>query len=257
MVCGPDIDGDLAVGNALDHFVRRAGLDLGDHHVIDGEEELVAEFGEELFGEFDLVFLDERFAGGQALRAQEGVGHGAADEQAVDHLAQVLDDFDFVGDLGAAEDGDAGARRIGGGHAEILQFLLHEQSGGGLLDELDHALGGSVGAVGGAEGVVDVDVAEGGEFLGEGGIVLFLLGVEAQILEEEDFAGGGLHGFDFGADAIGRHFDGAAEQLLPAARLRAVDSFPDSASLWDGRGATPESRRRRGRGRIEWWAATP
>ena len=214
MVAGPISTAILPSGMRLHHLVRRAGGDLGDHYVVDGEEEFVAEFREQILGEFDLVFLDERFAGGEALRAQEGVCHGAADDQAVDHLAEVLDDFDFVGDFGAAEDGDAGARRIGGGHAEILQFLLHEESGGGLRDVLDHALGGSVGAMGGAEGVVDVEIAEGGEFLGEGGIVLLLFGVEAQIFEEEDFAGGGFHGLDFGADAIGRHLDRPIEQLL-------------------------------------------
>ena len=132
-----------------------------------------------------------------------------------------------------------GRARIGGGHAEVLQFLLHQQAGGGLLDELDHALGGSVGAVRGAERVVDVDVAEGGQFLGEGGIVLFFFGVEAQIFEQQHFAGRGLHGLHFGADAIGRHFDRAIEQLLQPRGHGLVDSFRDSASLWDGRGATP------------------
>ena len=41
----------------------------------------------------------------------------------------------------------------------------------------------------GAEGVVDVDLAEGGEFLGELGVVLFFFGVEAQVLKQQDLTG--------------------------------------------------------------------
>ena len=43
--------------------------------------------------------------------------------------------------------------------------------------------------MGAAERVVHVDVGERGELLGEGGIVLFLGGVEAQVLEQEHAAG--------------------------------------------------------------------
>ena len=67
--------------------------------------------------------------------------------------------------------------------------------------------------MGGAEGVVDVDVAEGGEFFGKFGIVLFFLGVVAEVFEEQNFAGFGKHGLDFGADAIGRHFYWLFEQF--------------------------------------------
>ena len=74
--------------------------------------------------------------------------------------------------------------------------------------ELDHALGGGVGAVRGTERVVDVDVAQGGEFFGEGRVVLLLLGVEAEVLQQQDFAGLGQHRFHFGADAIGGHLHG-------------------------------------------------
>jgi hypothetical protein len=50
------------------------------------------------------------------------------------------------------------------------------------------AFGGGVGAVGAAEGVVDVDVAEGCELAGELGVVLFFLFVEAKIFEQEGLA---------------------------------------------------------------------
>ena len=85
------------------------------------------------FGDVDLVGFDERLAGGLALGVEEGVGHAAADEDGVGLVEQVVDDFDLVGDLGAADDGDEGLVGVGDGLAEVVEFLLHEQAGGGLL----------------------------------------------------------------------------------------------------------------------------
>ena len=64
-----------------------------------------------------------------------------------------------------------------------------------LRDEVGDAFGGGVGAVGAAEGVVDVDVAEGGELLGEGGVVGLLFGMEAEVFEQQ-----GLAGLEVGGD---------------------------------------------------------
>ncbi len=58
-----------------------------------------------LGGADELVF-DERLADRPALRLEERVGHGAADEQRIDLAEQVLDDLELVRDLGAAEDRD-------------------------------------------------------------------------------------------------------------------------------------------------------
>ena len=71
-----------------------------------------------------------------------------------------------------------------------------------------------MGAVRAAERVVHVDVRQPGELLGEGGIVVFLLGVEAQVLEEEDAAGGegGDRRGGGGADAVFGEGDGGAEE---------------------------------------------
>ena len=68
-----------------------------------------------------------------------------------------------------------------------LQLRLHRAAGVGrqLVGE---ALGRGVGAVGGGEGVVDVDVAELGELVDEGRVVLFLRLVEAGVLEQQDVA---------------------------------------------------------------------
>ncbi len=96
---------------------------------------------QELFREFDLVFFYQRFAGGFALRFQEGVGHAAADDQHVDFGQQVLDDADLVADFGSAEDGDKGTLGILKCTTQIFQLFFHQQAGGGFLDELRDAYG--------------------------------------------------------------------------------------------------------------------
>jgi hypothetical protein len=65
------------------------------------------------------------------------------------------------------------------------------------------------------EGVVHVNVGERREAAREGGIVLLLLGMEAQVLEQQHFAGRELRGLrlDGAADAIAREPHGACEQL--------------------------------------------
>ena len=69
--------------------------------------------------------------------------------------------------------------------------------------------------MGSGKGVVDIEVAELGEVLDKGRIVLFLALVEAGVLQEQDVAvlhfrdrrGGGL------ADAVGRKRDRALDDL--------------------------------------------
>lgn len=67
-----------------------------------------------------------------------------------------------------------------------------------------HAGGGGVGAVGRAEGVVDVDVREFGQLLSELGVVGGFAGKEANVFQEEELTGlQGLGGrFDFGPDGL-------------------------------------------------------
>lgn len=159
----------------------------------------------------------------------EGKSHTAGNDQAVDLGEEVIDQLDLVGDLGAAKDGEEGTLGVLQGLGEVLEFLLDEESGR-LLGQLD-ADHGAVGAVGGAEGIVDVDVSQGSQSLaelGDGGSVsldllalgvlgaAFLLGVEAQVLEENDLTTGGLVDglLGLGADAVLGEEDGLAQQLL-------------------------------------------
>jgi hypothetical protein len=66
------------------------------------------------------------------------------------HLVKhALDELDLVGDLGATEDGKERPVGVLEDLGKVLEFLLHEETGGtlGQLDA-DH---GRVGAVGGTE----------------------------------------------------------------------------------------------------------
>ncbi len=76
-------------------------------------------------------------------------------------------------------------------------------------------LGRSVGAMRGREGVVDIEIAELGEFGGESRIVLFLAFVEARVLEQENVAV--LHRRDRFrrdvADAVGGEGDRTAKDF--------------------------------------------
>ena len=83
---------------------------------------------------------------------------------------------------GVASTTGAGAGRLR--HLKVVELLLEEEAGDGRGEELGDASGRGVGAVGGAEGVVDVEVERGGELLRELLVVLLLLGVEADVLEQ-------------------------------------------------------------------------
>ena len=69
----------------------------------------------------------------------------------------------------------------------MFDFLLHQQAQRGG-QQVGHALGRGVGAVRGAEGVVDIDIAERGQLRGEGGVVGLFFGVEAQVFQQQHLA---------------------------------------------------------------------
>ena len=128
------------------------------------------------------VTLQQRLADAVALRVQEGVGHAAADQQQVHAREQVLQHAELARHLGAANHGGKRARGVVERVAERRQLLLHEQPGDGGQVR-GHAHGRGVRAVRGAEGVIHVEIAQGGQSAGEGRVIGFLLGVEAQVLQ--------------------------------------------------------------------------
>ena len=168
---GADVEA-LPVGGEVLRGIPRLGFGVGEklsaRMLSTGSSRLTPfafAFSSVCLGHVDLVFFDEGLAGGDAEGALEGVGHAADDDQGVDLVEEVLDDVDLAGDLGAADDGDEGLFRGFERLAEIGDFLFHQQAGDGGLEEMRDAFGGGVGAVRGAEGVVDVDLGERGELL--------------------------------------------------------------------------------------------
>jgi hypothetical protein len=167
-----------------------------------------------------------------ALGGEEGVGHGASDEDRVRDPQHLLDDADLVGDLEAAEDDHERPRRVAQQAPEDLELTDHEKAGhrGQVVGD---ALGGSVGPMRGTEGVVDVDVGEAGKMPGEDAVVGRLLGMKTQVLEQEHLARpqatrGRL---DRGPDAVSGRLDGAAQQLGQAHGHRSHAETVDDLAL--------------------------
>ncbi len=133
------------------------------------------------------------------------------------------------------------------GLAEVGDLLFHQQAGDGGLEEVGDAFRGGVGAMGGAEGVVDVDVGQRGQGLGEGWIVGFFFGVVAEVFKQQHLAGLKLAGHFVATSPMQ---SGAKATLtlfaeLPCRAARGGGRQPggastlDSVSLWGGRGARP------------------
>ena len=100
---------------------------------------------------------------------------------------EVAEQFQLGGDFRAADNRRDRAGGIVERRADRLQFCLHGASGIGRQLVCD-ALGRGMGAMGGREGVVDINVAELCQLRHEGRIVLFLALVEACVLQQQDIA---------------------------------------------------------------------
>ena len=92
----------------------------------------------------------------------------------------------------------------GQGEAEVVEFLLHQETGRRLREVAGHPLGGGMRPMGAGEGVGHVDVGQRRQLPGEFGVVPFLLGMEAQVLQKRDVARphGGGDARRLGADAV-------------------------------------------------------
>ena len=205
--------------------------------------------------------LDERLADRHAARLEERVGHRAADEQRVDARDQVLDDLELVRHLRAAEDRDERPVGMLEHAAEVLDFRRHQQPGGRLLDVMDDALGRRVRAMRRAEGVVDVDVGERRELARERRVVLLFLGVEPQVLEQDDAARRRRLRSPLCAGSpmqSSANTTGRSEQLRQVVRDRLQRVLADSACPSAARGASTGSPSRAvRRARTGSSAATP
>ncbi len=165
----------------------------------------------------ELVVLDERLADGDAARLEEGVGHRAADDQAVHFAEHVLDDVDLVRHLRAADDRDERPLRRLERVAQIFQLLLHQQARRRRVQVVRDPFHRRVRPVRRAERVVHVHVGERRELLRERRVVFLFFGMKAQVLEEYDRGAlrvRGVNGLVRGvADAVFGERHRPAEQL--------------------------------------------
>ncbi len=228
------------VGERLDHEVLALLPEIDDvprRRDLLGEERLVLGAAGDLLGHDDVdrqddpdalrlggrqdpprivdpIGLGEALADRLALRQQERVGHPATEDQHVDLGQQVVDDPDLVGHLGAAEDG---RERVLGVLDQLRQrgeLALHEQARV-RRQQLGDPDGRGVGAVRRPERVVDVDVGVGRELRGELRVVGLFLGVEPEVLEQQQLprsqALEGILGAE--PERVPRHRDVATQQF--------------------------------------------
>src|SRR5258708_34499489 len=178
---------------------------------------------------------DDLVTGVQTCALPICIGHAAANEHGVGDLHQVFDDFDLVADLGAAENSHKGARRIGDCFPEVGQLFFHKQAGGGLLDESRDADDGSMDAMRGAERITaEKAVAESGEMLRKSFVVLFFLGMEADVFEKEDIAVGERFALRLrnGPDTVRGKSNRPADEFLELLGYMHERVFRVGAALW-------------------------
>ena len=128
--------------------------------------------------------LDQRVPGRDPLGAKEAEAHRAADQDLVGKLQETLDHADLVAHLGAAEDHDQRPGRVRDDGAQLADLALQQQSRVGG-QQVRHTLRRRMGAVRGAESVVDVGIREPGQRSGQLRVVLGLPGLEAAVLEQQ------------------------------------------------------------------------
>ena len=149
-----------------DVVVSASALNSGGADDVDRQHDPVAGLGEQPAAGVDLVGLEQRLPDAVALGGEEREAHAAADEQPVDLGQQRLDHGQLVADLRAAEHDHVGPLRVGGQPGEHVE-LAGDQPAGVVRQPLGDVEDRGVLAVHRAERVVDVDVGEGGQPVGQ------------------------------------------------------------------------------------------
>ncbi len=134
---GADIKTQPAIRDAI---LVVGGLGLGvrtelvGDDVVDGQRDLdIVLLGllYELTHDLGALLVEERVANLDTLkRLLESERHAAGDDEAVDLVEQVVDQLDLVRHLGAAQNSEEGALGVLEGLREVIQLLLHEETGG-------------------------------------------------------------------------------------------------------------------------------
>jgi hypothetical protein len=145
----------------------------------------------------------------------------------------VLEQVQLGGHLRPADDAQHRAFRLAERGVQHLQFARHREAGVGG-EQAGDGLGRGVGAVRGAEGVVDEEIAELGEFGGEAGVVGLLASMEAQVLQQGDAAR--LQRVDdrggFRTRAVGGEGHGSLQQIRERLHDRAQAHALHPLALW-------------------------
>src|SRR6266550_7355955 len=84
-------------------------------------------FLQQVLGEVQFVFLNQRFPNLLPKCLEERVGHSAADDERIDFIQQVGDDWNLVANLGATQNRNKRLLGMVQCFAEVFKLLLHEQ----------------------------------------------------------------------------------------------------------------------------------
>ena len=207
--------GDSVGGNGFCAGLRRKGV---RNHIIDRQKQgdpLLPRLFEQGPRDVELLRLADRGADFTTLCLKKGIGHAAADQDAVGLVEQAFDDADLVRDLRAAKDRNKGALRGIERAAHDLQLLFDQEAADRGFQVVGHPGRRAVGAVRGAECVVDKEIGQGGKLLRKLGVVFRLSLLEADVLKQQHLArleGGGARG-GVRPDHIGGKSHRHAEQL--------------------------------------------
>jgi hypothetical protein len=111
------------------------------------------------------IGLGQALADLQASGQHEGVGDAAADDQLIDVGRQALEDGELGATLEPATMATSGRFGVGQGFGDGVDLGGQATGRRRQWGELGDAVGRAFGTVGGAEGVVHKDVAQGGHLL--------------------------------------------------------------------------------------------
>mmetsp|Transcript_2193 Transcript_2193/g.4616 ORF Transcript_2193/g.4616 Transcript_2193/m.4616 type:complete len:236 (+) Transcript_2193:611-1318(+) len=158
------------------------------------------------------AFLRIRFANLLALRLEEGVGHGPANQEFVHLFHQLFQQQNLVADFGTTDNGAKRFGRIDQDLSKGFDFLLYKVSGSTLSQNGRNASHTRGISVSGSKGVGQVQVSIGGQGLGHDGAFFFLFGglifVKSKIFEHEDLTVHEAVNFTLSVEAIVGKQDG-------------------------------------------------
>ena len=189
-----DVENHVVVGHVVDGFGFGCGVCgkfFGADH-IGGQRYRAAfgrHFGDDFFRFVNQIRLGQRFADVFALCQQKGVGDAAANDQLIDFVGQVFQHREFGRNLAAGNNRHQRAGGVAQRFAQRVQFVGQQDAGQRQRCGGGNRFGGRLGAVGGAEGVVDEHVGQRGIGFAQRGVIFLFAGVDAHVLQHGDFAG--------------------------------------------------------------------